>query len=333
MKNLMFFAALSMAFAASAQTEILDLSKATTPLEFNSETGAWTETTNMSVTALESQCFSFIKGATEYQTWWGFTASNSANNKLQTPDYVYQYSNMAMGGIALNEDGTVKKSESGAPVVSTEMPYLVAYYDTYSSTRPIALTFNDGKAHSAISAYINLNSYAYYSVEQGNGFAHAFADGDKFTLTIHGVSPDNTEKTIEVSLASFTNGDLTINRGWKYVDLSSLGNVNEIYFTLTSTDTGDFGMNTPGYFCLDKLAVGPATADAAIATVAAGNRPEISYNRASAVASAPGAEFIAVYDVAGNMIASATDSAISLDSLPAGIYLVKAGSAALKVAR
>jgi hypothetical protein len=35
------------------------------------------------------------------------------------------------------------------------------------------------------------------------------------------------------------------------VDLSSIGAVRTIEFTLSSSDNGDYGMNTPSYFCLD----------------------------------------------------------------------------------
>jgi len=40
---------------------------------------------------------------------------------------------------------------------------------------------------------------------------------------------------------------------WRYVDLTSLGAVAKIGFTLSSSDNGDYGMNTPGYFCFDNF--------------------------------------------------------------------------------
>ena len=48
-----------------------------------------------------------------------------------------------------------------------------------------------------------------------------------------------------------------IYRTWMKCDLSSLGNVDYIYFTMTTTDmtvseTGSW-MNTPAYFALDRL--------------------------------------------------------------------------------
>ena len=112
--------------AADSNVITLDLAKATTALTFNAETGAWTGTYDDEETAIESQCFSFVKGSmSEYNTWWGFTASNSSDNTRKDDTLTFQFSNMAKGGIVLNEDGTVKTDDFGAPVVSAEVPYLV----------------------------------------------------------------------------------------------------------------------------------------------------------------------------------------------------------------
>ena len=40
---------------------------------------------------------------------------------------------------------------------------------------------------------------------------------------------------------------------WRYVDLSGLGKVAKLGFELSSTDNGDYGMNTPAYFCFDNF--------------------------------------------------------------------------------
>ena len=41
---------------------------------------------------------------------------------------------------------------------------------------------------------------------------------------------------------------------WVRVDLSSLGKVDKLTFTPESNDTGEWGINAPGYFALDELA-------------------------------------------------------------------------------
>ncbi|MDE6176969.1 MAG: hypothetical protein K2F71_05440, partial [Paramuribaculum sp.] len=77
-------AAFAGVLTANAAVEVLDLTKASEKLEFNAENGAWTKTYDEDAEALESQCFSFAHNAmSEYDTWWGFTASNSADNSMQ----------------------------------------------------------------------------------------------------------------------------------------------------------------------------------------------------------------------------------------------------------
>jgi len=323
------------ALAASAAGDVitLDLTKSTTKLEFDKNNGAWTATFDDDMESIDSQVFSFVHNSMgAYKTWWGFTASNSVDNARKDDTLTYQFSNMALGGIALNEDGTVKTDKYGAPVSSADVPYIVAYASSSFAKHPASVVFSDGKNYKAVGVYVNLNSYAYYSIECGDSFARAFTNGDKFTLTIHGVAPDETEKTVEVNLASYTNGDLSITRGWKYVDLSSLGVVNEIYFSLKSTDSGTYGDNTPSYFCLDKLMVSPA-AESGVNAIIDGSAAKISYDRSSKMVNVTGADFAAVYDTAGNMVMSSEESSFSISTLSAGIYVVKAGNSKLKIAK
>lgn len=322
-----------MAMPMSAQDVItLDLSKSNTVLEFNEQTGAWVGTFDDDEESIDSQCFNFIHSSmSSYSTWWGFTASNSADNSVRDNYVTYQYSNMAKGGIALNDDGSVKMDEFGAPVVSADMPYLVAFYSPFMSRRPVTMTFEDSKSYEAVGVYVSLNSWTFYSLLYGDSFARAFTNGDKYTLTIHGVAPDETEKEVEVTLGSFSNGDLTASKGWKYVDLTSLGVVNELYFTIKSTDSGAYGDNTPAYFCLDKLMVKEDTSSA-VAHIASSSAV-IKYDRASKTVSVSGADFSAVYDSAGRKVMATEASEYSLESLSAGIYVIKAGNSSIKIAK
>ncbi len=316
----------------SAESIILDLSKSTTPLTFSSDTGAATITYDDDTEEFESQCFVFGHNSiVDWNTWWGFTASNSADNSNRTA-LTYQWSNMAKGGLALADDGTVKVDEDGQPVVSADMPYLVAYYSDYMSARPVDMTFNDDRLYDAKSVYVNLNTYAYYSMLDGDSFARAFRNGDKFTLTIHGVKDDDTEKTVDVSLASYTNGDLTTTRGWKKVDLTELSAVKEIYFTMASTDSGAYGMNTPAYFCMDKLEVAPYD-DSAVKTVRQDYTNAIQYSRQAGMVRLNGEDFAVVYNVAGQKVKVVEGNTFSVNDLPSGVYMVKTATSALKIAK
>ncbi len=317
---------------AQEKVTVLDLTNAGSALEFDAETGAWTDTYNDDSESIESQCFSFVHSSmSDWQTWWGFTVSNSADNSKRDNFITYQFSNMAKGGIVLNEDGTVKLDEAGAPVVSAEVPYLVGYYSPYMAARPVDMTFNDGKSYEAVGVYVNLTSWAYYGVQDGSGVARAFTNGDRFTLTVHGVAPNESEKEIEVELAAFDNGNLTVNRGWRYVDLSPLGQINELYFTMKSTDSGAYGDNTPAYFCLDKLMV--RQKETSGLNDFAGEQTTLSYDRASSAVTVSGAEFAVVYDATGRKVMATDSSEFSISNLPAGVYVIRAGSSSLKIAK
>ncbi len=319
----------TLASAASAQVTVLDLTKSTTPLEFNAETGAWTETYSDQATAIESQIFTIVhSGNPDWMSWNGFTASNSADNSQRENTLKFQFSNMAEGGIVLDENGEVKLTDYDAPEVSAEVPYLVGFYGAFYGETGCSLTMADGLDHQVKSVWVNMNSYPYYSVECGDAYARAFHNGDKYTLTIHGLNSKGVESSVDVVLASYSSGDLTINRGWKQVDLTSLGAVNQLYFTMSSTDTGEWGMNTPAYFCMDKLAV-ETKAETLLTEV--GAPCQIAYDRKAAEASASG--FLGVYDASGNLLMSSEAGKLNLKHLPAGVYILRAEGQSLKIVR
>ena len=57
-------------------------------------------------------------------------------------------------------------------------------------------------------------------------------------------------------LADYTGDTGQLVDDWTFVDLASLGdNVKSLKFSLSSTDNGDWGMNTPAYFAMDDLTV------------------------------------------------------------------------------
>ncbi len=99
-------------------------------------------------------------------------------------------------------------------------------------------------------AYFTNTTYAYISMRDGDTFAKKFETGDFFTLTVQGLDATNTVTgSLDISLASGT--DLL--SSWLWADLSSLGTVSALEFSLSSSDNGVFGMNTPAYFAIDDL--------------------------------------------------------------------------------
>ncbi|MBQ7204838.1 MAG: DUF4465 domain-containing protein, partial [Muribaculaceae bacterium] len=158
---------------------------------------------------------------------------------------------MAGGGCVINEDGSV--------TADPEQPYLVAYYSSWAMEGPsnqVIFAGIDGKnTFEPVGVYVCNHPWPYYGCEHGDGFGAPFGEGDYFELIAHGVAADRSEKTVSINLVEFSNGELHALNDWTFFDLSSLGVVESVYFTMNSTDTGDYGMNTAAYFCMDKFQV------------------------------------------------------------------------------
>ena len=158
---------------------------------------------------------------------------------------------MAGGGCVINADGTV----TADPAQS----YFVAYYSSWAYEGPSnQVMFIDEERNNEfepVGVYVCNHPWPYYGCAHGDGFGAPFAEGDYFEIIAHGVAADGSETTVSMNLIEFTGGELIAANDWTFFDLSSLGKVTSVYFTLNSTDTGAYGMNTAAYFCMDKFQV------------------------------------------------------------------------------
>lgn len=107
-------------------------------------------------------------------------------------------------------------------------------------------------AFSAKSLMLTNSTYTYYVIKDGNTYSKKFTTNDWFKVKIDGYF-NNQVTSLEYYLADFRNGNSFISNKWENLDISKLGQVDSIKFTLQSTDTGDWGMNTPAYLCIDNL--------------------------------------------------------------------------------
>ena len=182
-----------------------------------------------------------------YDTSFGFTSWDgfAISNKRDTVNAAYTNQYAAITGKGVNN--------------STN--YAVGYYDPYSPMR-IKLT-GAAKGKQVSGFYITNSTYAYGAMKDGSSFNKKFGgatgnDPDWFKLTIKGFkNGTRITDSVEFYLSDFRFTDHSQDyfvKVWTWVDMTKLGNVDSIEFTMSSSDTaGGFGMNNPAYFCLDNF--------------------------------------------------------------------------------
>jgi hypothetical protein len=118
--------------------------------------------------------------------------------------------------------------------------------------------------------YVNNTTYAALDMLNGSGFSKKFGgvsgnDEDWFKLTVQGFDAGSSNLgSVDFYLADYRfadNGQDYILNDWTFVDLNGLGdNVSSLQFSLSSSDNGGWGMNTPSYFAIDDMQAIPEPA-------------------------------------------------------------------------
>ena len=186
-------------------------------------------------TEFTSGDFEFASGCmSDYDYWYFFGYANRTDTKFESLDD--QWNNVVGGGY----DNSIN--------------YGVAYVAAFNGPTYVTVLNHDGGAV-VPGFYITNSSYAYNSLTGGDSFAKKFGKGDWFKLTITGYDAvGEVTGTKDFYLADLRDPSKAyIINDWRYVDLSGLGKVSKLGFELSSTDNGDYGMNTPAYFCFDNF--------------------------------------------------------------------------------
>jgi len=110
--------------------------------------------------------------------------------------------------------------------------------------------------------FVTNTTYGALSMRDGDMFSKKFGgasgdDEDWFKLTVKGFL-NGVEKMNQVDfyLADYRSPDNVFDyivNTWEWVDLTPLGNVDSLTFELSSSDVGEWGMNTPAYFAMDNF--------------------------------------------------------------------------------
>jgi len=175
---------------------------------------------------------------TTYGSWAGFAYSQKAD--IATSSYSNQYS--------------VFDAANGSNKFAL-------YYPPYG---PEAYaSFAVGSEFTVRSASVCNSTYTALTIKNGDGsFTKKFGgvtgnDKDWFKMTVVGFNAKgDSVKSVDFYLADYRYDDNSkdyIISKWTTVDLSPLGKINKFTFRFSSSDTGDYGINTPAYVCLDNI--------------------------------------------------------------------------------
>lgn len=186
----------------------------------------------------------------DFDSWSGWGYSNRTDNT--TAGFTNDLSSFS--GAGANDSAT----------------YGVSFLDAFGPSGPPTITLANNDLRTFESLKINNNTYAGLSMQLGDSFAKKFggetgADPDWFLLTITGKNTDGAAiDTVEFYLADYrftdNSKDYVVDE-WTEVFIPSLSAAKSLEFTLTSSDNGAFGMNTPAYFAIDDIKLSEPAAD------------------------------------------------------------------------
>ncbi len=202
--------------------------------------GAYNENTTVGIFSSDrakfSNAYSLDSGS---WTGWAYSSETDAT----TAGFMNQFS--AIAGSGDNDSKT----------------YGVGFFDQSNFYPPPTIEL-PADAGSLSSVQITNTTYAALSMKNGDSFSKKFggasgSDPDWLLLKIHGADASGASiGVIDFYLADYRSENVAndyIIETWTSVDLSSLSGARSLSFTLSSSDVGTFGMNTPAYFALDNL--------------------------------------------------------------------------------
>lgn len=189
----------------------------------------------------------------DYSSWNGFAYANKTS--AEYANLMADMCNSTVGGAHKGDNYAVFFDPGGfspATVTVLNNPdghVIPGFYITNAAYTVDAILHGDGNFNK--NEKDGQGNYVYDS--EGNVVGiEEFHQGDFLKLTI---TADNGEE-LEFMLADYTSDnedDWYYVSDWQYVDLSSLGTVKELEFTMTASRTNSWGYTTPLYFCIDDF--------------------------------------------------------------------------------
>lgn len=159
----------------------------------------------------------------------------------------------AEGGVAISNyidanfaEHATYSYQLAVPVSNGSANFAVVYCDA-------SVSFSDGVARVIKSMDVSPTTYQLGVTKNGDtsGSKALTEEGDFLTLTITGYKGEVATGTVNVDMAK----DGKFLETWKTVDLSSLGEVTKLGFTMDGSDKSAYGVKQPKYFAFDNVVV------------------------------------------------------------------------------
>lgn len=185
-------------------------------------------------------------GATIPSSW--NIRSNPAD---KSGDWWYSYFNQCSVYNTVSADST----NTGAGHSGSN--FIVAYEST-SLGKAGECTLPEGVEKTFVDMWVCNASYVYGSITIGNDYCTPLKKNKGwFKLVVRGYRAGADEPVAEdaIYLADYRSGAGFCRDKWTRLDLTNIKQqpVNRIDFHFEGSDTGDFGLNTPTYVCIDDI--------------------------------------------------------------------------------
>ncbi|HOZ29948.1 MAG TPA: DUF4465 domain-containing protein [Bacteroidales bacterium] len=172
-------------------------------------------------------------------SWNGFAYTNETD--ITTYSYLNEFSSASGTGVWSSENYVVS--------------YIMGDWENNYSPIPSILKLDLETAPEVIPGmFVSLNAYSSLYMSEGD-----FYSNNQHWLKLHIVAYSTTSwyfAFADIMLADyrFDNSDLDYKfDNWTYVDLTWAEGTDSLLFYLESSDAGDYGVNTPAYFCIDNI--------------------------------------------------------------------------------
>lgn len=156
------------------------------------------------------------------------------------------------GGIAISNyvDDSISAARSydvqlAVPASNGSKKFAVVFCDA-------SLKFADNQAHVVKSIDVIGTTYLLGVIMNGDGYAKALVEnGDYLNVIATGYNGNTETGTMKIGLAR----DGGFVKDWMTVDMSALGKVTSITFSMESNDVSSWGMKAPKYFAFDNVVI------------------------------------------------------------------------------